>query len=314
VIPNFDSAPELPQLALGGVQFGLPYGVANRLGQPHPTEVREILRAAFDGGIRTIDTAAAYGNSEAVIGYALRELGLKDEFLVVTKIQPLTEEERQDEGLARETIRGSLTRSLDALGVDSLPVVLFHRDADSVMLPVLREFRHEGLVQRVGVSCANATPEVPEWILQTPMDAVQIPGSLVDQRYLRSGVAANVRRKGGLVFVRSVYLQGLMLLAPDCLPVHLDQFAPVIHYLTSIADAYDTTVAELALRFLLRQSDISYVVIGMESVEQVKSNLRIVEQGPLGDELCELIQSGMPEFRREYLVPAIWESLRGQSK
>ena len=59
---------KLSRLMLGTVQFGQPYGVANRTGQPTATEVREIVAAAIDGGVNCFDTAAAYGTSEQVLG------------------------------------------------------------------------------------------------------------------------------------------------------------------------------------------------------------------------------------------------------
>jgi aryl-alcohol dehydrogenase-like predicted oxidoreductase len=57
---------QISPLMLGTVQFGLPYGVANRTGQPAYGEVRAILAAALDGGVTCFDTAATYGASEEV--------------------------------------------------------------------------------------------------------------------------------------------------------------------------------------------------------------------------------------------------------
>ena len=58
----------LSRLTLGTVQLGLPYGIANRAGQPEYGEIRAIVAAAVEGGVNCFDTAAAYGTSEAVLG------------------------------------------------------------------------------------------------------------------------------------------------------------------------------------------------------------------------------------------------------
>ena len=64
------------KLMLGTVQFGMNYGVANTTGKPSFETVKAILKEAYDGGINALDTAPEYGDSEEVIGKALKELGL----------------------------------------------------------------------------------------------------------------------------------------------------------------------------------------------------------------------------------------------
>ena len=56
------------KLGLGTVQFGTDYGISNKLGQTSADEVRKILEFAAGHGIRYLDTAPAYGTSEAVLG------------------------------------------------------------------------------------------------------------------------------------------------------------------------------------------------------------------------------------------------------
>ena len=78
-------------LMLGTVQFGMDYGVANTHGKPSFETVKNILREAFDGGVNALDTAPEYGDSEEVIGNALKELGLLGKFKTVTKIPRVPE-------------------------------------------------------------------------------------------------------------------------------------------------------------------------------------------------------------------------------
>ena len=77
------------KLVLGTVQFGLNYGIANTDGKPAPERVRQILQTAYDNGIRTLDTAAAYGESETVLGTELKNLGLLDKMKIVSKVPPV---------------------------------------------------------------------------------------------------------------------------------------------------------------------------------------------------------------------------------
>lgn len=74
------------KLVLGCVQFGLKYGIANTKGQVSSQEVRNILQKAFEQGIRTLDTAASYGENECVLGRELAALQLTDKMKIVSKI------------------------------------------------------------------------------------------------------------------------------------------------------------------------------------------------------------------------------------
>lgn len=71
------------RLALGTAQFGMRYGVANRVGQVPAGEARRILERARTAGMDTLDTAAAYGASETLLG----SVGVAD-WIVVTKLPP----------------------------------------------------------------------------------------------------------------------------------------------------------------------------------------------------------------------------------
>jgi aryl-alcohol dehydrogenase-like predicted oxidoreductase len=115
----------LSRLMLGTVQFGLDSGGANRAGQPAYNTAREILACAIEHGINCFDTAAAYGGSEAVLGRALRELGVRDRVTVVTKVPPLPAGLNGLE--ARAMIETSVRQSMQRLGLDVLPLCLFHR-------------------------------------------------------------------------------------------------------------------------------------------------------------------------------------------
>src|ERR1700730_13089956 len=73
------------KLILGTVQFGMPYGINNILGKPDIKLALELLNHAYEGGIRILDTAEAYGNAQEVIG-AYHEAFPLQRFEVITKL------------------------------------------------------------------------------------------------------------------------------------------------------------------------------------------------------------------------------------
>ena len=112
-------------LMLGTVQFGMDYGVANTHGKPSFETVKNILREAFDGGVNALDTAPEYGNSEEVIGKALKELGVLKKFKTVTKI-PRIPENCDPEKFIEASLKNSLSRLQQEVIFDQ-KLLGFHR-------------------------------------------------------------------------------------------------------------------------------------------------------------------------------------------
>ena len=296
---------DLSLLMLGTVQWGMPYGIANRQGQPGPAQVREILAEASEAGVNCLDTAAAYGGSEEVIGQALQELGLHERIVIVTKVRPLTPAEHANPAAAAAAIRDCVHQSLRRLRVERIPIVLFHREADVVFLDVLEDMKRNGVVGHVGTSCGQPMTAAAA---QARLEALQVAINLLDRRHLRSKAFAAAATRGAAIFVRSVYLQGLLLMDEPAVPKHLRAVIPPRQRLAKLAEEAGMSLAELALRYVLSQSGVTCVVTGLESLEQLRQNVRMVEQGPLEAELTMAVDSAAVQLPDEVITPALWPS------
>lgn len=296
----------LSRLMLGTVQFGMIYGVANRTGQPAYQEVLAIVAAAIEGGVNGFDTAAAYGASEQVLGRALHELGVAERVAVVTKVRPLGAEVLADAALASRAIEQSLAESRQRLRLDCLPVVLFHREADAAYLHVLGELRDRGWLQQIGVSCDNRPGPAARFVAADNVSALQIPGNVLDRRHQRSGVFRAAAARGVAVFIRSVYLQGLLVMPADDIPANLRDVLPVRRQLAALAGDAGMSLAELACRYMLSQDGVTFVLTGVETVAQVRENLAIFGRGPLPGDLLAAIDAAVPELPESLLTPSMW--------
>ncbi|MBI2437339.1 MAG: aldo/keto reductase, partial [Lentisphaerae bacterium] len=168
-------------LMLGTAQFGFRYGVANRVGQPGYSDVLAIMTAALEGGVNCFDTAITYGDSELVLGRALRELGAADSALVVTKVRHLTSAELAQPDLARKAIEQSVAASRQRLQLECIPVVLFHQETDAAYLGVLEELKARGWLRHAGVSCGNQPGPAAKFAADETVSALQLPGNLLDR-------------------------------------------------------------------------------------------------------------------------------------
>ena len=307
-IPEKSAEIEVSRLMLGTAQFGLPYGVANRAGQPDFATVRAIVKTALDGGVNAFDTAAGYGSSEAVLGRVLHELGVADRVVVVTKIRPLTPEESSCPDIAARVIVESVEASRRRLRLDCLTAVLFHREADAIHLSVLEMLKAKGWLRYAGVSCDNRPGPAKDFVEISAVDALQVPANILDRRHVRAGSLEAAAAHGVAVFVRGTYLQGLLLMPEDEIPHALRAVLPARRALAAIADAAGLSMAELALRYLLGQTGVTSVLTGVEAVAQIRENLILVNRGPLPLDVMNALDAAVPDLPETILTPSLWPS------
>jgi aryl-alcohol dehydrogenase-like predicted oxidoreductase len=253
------------RLALGTVQFGLTYGIANRDGQVSPAEAARILACGREHGLDTLDTAAAYGESERRLG----EIGVGD-WRVVSKLPPLPQDCRD----VHAWVERSALASLERLRIPVLYGLLVHRSADlasargAELFSALQELKRGGLVCRVGASVY--APEELETLMQRfALELVQAPFNIVDRRLETSGWLRRLKADGTEVHTRSVFLQGLLLLSADARPAQFARWQELWSAWDRWLAGTGRSGAEACLGFALRHPEIDRVVIGVDSAAQL---------------------------------------------
>lgn len=215
---------DLHKFGLGTVQFGLDYGISNKAGRPPLEDVRTILKLADEAGFGILDTAPSYGDSEERLGACeVSKFKLK----VVTKTPVFTDNAltKSDGDLVYRGVETSLAR----MKVPTIHGVLIHH-ADTLFKPgaehvvdALLRLKADGLIHKMGVSVYDST-ELDRVLNVFDPEIVQLPLNVLDQRMLASGDVANLNKHNVEIHVRSLYLQGLLLMDTDTLP---DRFAPL---------------------------------------------------------------------------------------
>ena len=258
------SAPaNLQKLILGTAQFGLDYGISNTRGRIAQSEIDAILARAADVGITALDTAAAYGESEKSIGQALPK---SSTFQIITKYPP---------NAPGKSIKRAFQESLERLRQDKIYGYLLHSFSTyqntPAVLDELLELKTQGKVEKIGISLYH--PEEAAELLQshTPIDIVQIPYSVFDRRF--ESILPELRSRGIETHVRSIYLQGLYFMRPDAIPAHLQKAAPKIKALQQLASKYNTALGAMLMAFVLQNSAITNVVVGVESLQTLEENI-----------------------------------------
>lgn len=295
---------ELSDLMLGTVQFGLNYGIANISGQPSLEQVRDIIACACEGGVRCLDTAAVYGSSEEVLGKVLRGLRMADSMVVATKVCHLAD------GLgipdADALVEESVARSLRRLGLEVLPICLFHTEGNFLAYSdSLLRLKEKGLVRHIGCS-VNGPAGMREVMRRGTAEVVQMPSSVLDRRFTGSGISAEATERGIALFARSVYLQGLILMREDAVPDDLRQVVPVLRALAGLAGESGIGLAELAVRYMLGVREVMCLVLGVDTVDQMRENLDLFSRGPLPPDVHMAVREAVPDLPDAILFPGNW--------
>jgi aryl-alcohol dehydrogenase-like predicted oxidoreductase len=271
------------RLGLGTVQFGLPYGIANKTGQPDKSTVKSVLQVALENDISVLDTASAYGTAELVLG----ELGIEG-FRVVSKYTPPE---------SNISIEEQLHTTLRVLQHHKLYGYLSHRPQNLLKHPeqwdVLNEQKSQGFIDKIGYSLNE--PSELESLLDAGMipDLVQVPVNYLDQRFVP--YFDQLKAYGTEIHARSAYLQGLFFLRD--IP---ERFVAVAEIIRDLQQSVKNLPAALLAHVLLH-AHIDRVIIGV----QHQSQLLDVISG-LGD--AERLTPTDLNISDDILMPSKWSS------
>ena len=251
------------KIALGTVQFGMDYGIANRTGQVPKSAIASILARARAASIDTLDTAIAYGDSETRLG----ECGVR-EFRVFTKLPKLDD---------ASDVRRQVLDSIERLGIERLAGVFLHRSGDlgdadpsdaDRLFSTLLELKTQGIAGKIGVSVYDPS-ELDAVFHRFPLDVVQAPYNVLDRRIETSGWLGRLSRAGVEVHCRSAFLQGLLLMKSEVRPPHFHQWGGLLAVWDEWLAESGQSALSAALGFACANPLVDRVVVGVDGAAQL---------------------------------------------
>lgn len=273
---------EVPVLSLGAAPFGDVYGEITQ------DDADATIRRAFEVGMTLVDTSPWYGQtrSESVLGRALAGIE-RDSYVLATKCG------RYEPGkwdFSAERIRRSIPESLERLGVDHIDLIQCHDiewgDVDQVRreaLPVLREYRDQGLVRHIGIT-GYTLDLLEEVAVAEEVDSVMTycTYNLQDRRL--AATAGRLRDAGIGVLNASPLHMGVLTTAgpPEWHPAH-PEVLEAARRVAEACTAAGTRVETLAMQFALdlpSDSGISTTVVGTSKARNIDRNLAALGQRP----------------------------------
>lgn len=282
-------------IILGTVQFGLPYGINNKHGKPEAERVFALLDYAYAQGVRTLDSADAYGNAPDLIGsyHQCRP----NRFKISTKFKAGPNFKSED----------WLNGQLEKFSVERLYACMFHdfqdykdnREAIKAFKPLVKR----GLIQQIGVS-VYTNEQLAEAVEDADISLIQLPFNLLDNHLQRGTLLARAKNNGKEIQVRSVFLQGLFFMDVHHLPHKVSPLRPALEKLHQLSHHYAIPLASMALAYATSNPTIDKILVGVDTLEQLQNNLRGLHR-TLPAELVEAIDTLAVE-RIDLLNPTNW--------
>lgn len=291
------------EIAFGGVEIGLPYGIGveSKADMLSEKEAIALLHEAVDKGINFFDTARMYGESEMIMGKAF--VNRRSEIVLASKCRHFRNAEGKlpADYLLKGFIEDSLSESLAALQTDYLDVFMLHQ-ADSEILEnaaiadTLQELKNKGIIRATGAS-TYLPAETAKAISSGNWDVIQLPFNIMDQRHSQYFESAGENGIG--LVIRSVLLKGLLSDRGKNLHPALSEVAQHIEGYRGFLNEDFPDLPTLATRFALSFENIASVLIGIDKTEYLNNALSTANGKYMSTEMLKKAKEAAypnPEF------------------
>ena len=287
----------MSKIILGTVQFGLDYGINNKVGKPDYNEVKSIFDYANKNNINFLDTAEAYGNSQEIIGEY--HANSNNKFEVITKFSA----ERCD---LPENISERIYHHLKTMNIDSIYCYMFHNYDDfknyfNLFKLELLELKSRNIIKKIGVSL-HSNHDINDVLKCKYIELIQTPFNLLDNMSKREKVFIKAKKNGVEIHTRSTFLQGLFFKDLDTIEGKIIVLKKYLLELKRLVNKNE--INNLVLKYVCSNSNIDAVLLGVDNVSQLKNNLSCINDNKFTDIIENIDSINVKE--ENLLNPANW--------
>lgn len=276
-----DTGIEVSEIAFGGVEIGMPYGIgiANEADMITEQDAIKLLLTALDKGINFFDTARLYGKSEDIMGKAFA--GKRDQAIIASKCVYIRDENGNipADTQLKKLIEGSLHESLKALKTDYIDIYMLHQADEEIIAhegicQIYEDLIQSGKIRASGASVYSCKQT------RTAIDTgcwnmIQLPFNLMDQRQADTFAAAALAGVG--IVVRSVLFKGILSERGKNLHPALKEVEAHIKQYESFVDDTFPDLPTLASKFALSFEEVSSILVGIDRMEYLNKSLEAAD-------------------------------------
>jgi aryl-alcohol dehydrogenase-like predicted oxidoreductase len=284
------------KFAIGTAQFGMIYGIANKSGQVTNEEIKNILSFCVSNNINTIDTAISYGDSENLLG----KNGV-NHFQIITKLPAIPKNTKNIKKWINDSINDSILR----LNVSNLYGLLLHsplqllEETGDIIYDELIKCKESGKISKIGISVYEPI-ELHKILNIYKVDIVQLPLNIFDRRFEQTNWLKKLKANGIEIHVRSIFLQGLLLMKPDERPIYFSKWKNLFNEYDNWLLLNKYCSIKACLNFALSFPEIDKIIFGVDSLTNLKQIINSV------DRTCENFPGTLISNELDLINPALW--------
>lgn len=258
------------KVIVGTANFGQSYGMLGRENLMNRKNLKEIIKVVSSMNNMFIDTASSYGESETNIGQIAP-------FRLGEKIQTKILIEKDD---SEKSIVNKVQLSLDKTMQKSFWSVLIHNpesldsSREKSISAGLKKCVKLGLTKHVGISCYNAEEVITAKSRHKYLNFFQIPENVLDRSNFRNKQLQNLSIEGNQIFVRSIFLQGLLLLESQDIPTPLIHCRHLFKEIEDHCEKNRISKLKYCLDYARALEWSSGIIVGVRNIDDFQEILR----------------------------------------
>jgi len=254
-------------LMLGTAQLGRNYGIANTSGKIVDEDATSLMVFAHESGIRWLDSGNDYGDCESRLGHISKTTG--KQFSVVSKMYVADGQKTSFVSLIDE-----IKNIAERIYPNILDSVLVHNpnnlieSHDSVMMDALMYAKSEKYINRIGVS-VGCPSQVYDILSKHKIDIVQIPASILNQQFDKTGTISYLKQSCVEVHARSIFMQGLVFLDRDKIDNYFHDLLPTLDRIKNTAALHNISVCKMSIEYI-KSLCVDKIIVGVDSTNHLK--------------------------------------------
>ncbi len=248
-------------IIIGTAQLGTNYGIANRTLSINIEERLNFLDKIYSKGFNTFDTAYAYKNSHKILEYWIKKRNINPK--IYTKLNNL----HKFSSINTKNLLNKTLKDINKLKIEGL---LLHNPLNWENTEIkifIKEIIKNNIVKNFGLSIYDLKD-----ITRDPeINIIQVPGNIFNQSIINSEIIQNFHYESKEVHVRSIFIQGLLLMEMKDIPPKFSEIKKPLSDYKNLALELNISVSELAILCVKKILPQAKLVLGFDNITQLSS-------------------------------------------
>ena len=272
-------------IIIGTAQLGENYGIANKNKNFSLKNRIEFLNFSYKNGFLNYDSAYAYKNAHKILGEWIHKEDIKPN--IYTKLPKL-----DNHNIKKQL--SIFTSSLKQLRLKKIEGLLLHNPKDWLndnTKYFVENILKDKLIKYFGLSIYSEN----DIHMDENIRLIQAPGNIFNQEIFYSN---KLNKFTGEIHIRSIFIQGLLLMQPEEIPKELESLKKPLYYINNFAKEMSIDISVLAILCIKKIMPDAKIIIGLDSIEQVKSLLNLENNTIKNSDIEEIIKFGKKNYNK----------------